>query len=245
MFNKPHGYGKYTNPAPRPKTPTEDAEDTLLASPSKSSTTSSFSPSTPKDEKTSKPENDKSDRKSKQGQKSTVSKDPENKPRASDNDDEPEITLPISKKDLLRMVRVFTLGSHHESGCEIYSEEVEEFMQGVEILRILETPCAPHRTFHICENCPGGSCPLIDTLNPRKIVVRNVSGLSVPFPAMWKANSKQQQVKGAGLRPSHQDDVVHWHRRKLHERYLGQLTVRAVPPKGSSSRSWASSPEST
>lgn len=182
LFSKPHGYGRYTNPAPRPKTPHEDEK---ASSPVRKS---------PKDEPLLKINITENAKNVQKGPRASESQDVEGNLEAVDDDDNPAVTLPISKKDLLRLVRVFTLGSHHESGCGIYSKHVQEFMQGVEILRILETPCAPHRTFHICENCPGGSCPIVDALNPRKIVVRNVSGLEVPFPAMWKANSKTKEM---------------------------------------------------
>lgn len=213
LFSKPHGYGKYKNPAPRPKAPSK-ATTTPEASPSKSSTASSIGPKTPENAEVNrdggndiKGVGDGGEAKSTKGGKEDKDKD----------DDKLEISLPISKKDLLRCVRVLTLGSHHESACDIHCAQVLEYMQDVEILRIVETPCAPHRTFHICENCPGGSCPIIDALNPRKIVVRNVSGLPVPFPAMWKASTKTKEmvfvlptkmIAYTGIKVSCQDAVV-------------------------------------
>lgn len=222
LFNQPHGYGKYTNPAPRPEpaTPTKatSSGDTPGASPSKSSPASTPGPVTPKDEKDATlAGNSKAKKKSKNSKKSKSKKakktkatkvtrggepaegcgDNYNVDMDSDEDSDDELSgirLPISKQDLLRRVRVLTLGSHHESACGIHCDQVIKFMQNVEVLRIVETPCAPHRTFHICENVPGGSCPMIDALNPRKIVVRNVSGLAVPFPVGWKASDKTKEL---------------------------------------------------
>lgn len=212
LTNKPHSYGKYNNPIPSPQPATPKKKSATIntpdASPSKSSAVSTPGPATPesgkkpdaktpndnKAEEAQKSKNAKKNKKKKEAKKAKKA----NSKKAADgfgSDDEvANVLLPISKKDLLRCVRVLTLGCHHESACEIHSARVEEFMQGVEVLRVVESPCAPHRTFHICENIPGGSCPIIDALNPRKIVVRNISGLPVPFPPTWKANTKTKEM---------------------------------------------------
>lgn len=234
QFSKPHAFGKYTNPAPKPKTPTKAANKTPEASPSKSSTASSPSSTTPKDEKPVTPDNEGKKIKKNQTAKKTESDD---KPKVDSSDDKPEIKLPISKKDLLRMVRVLTLGGHHESACEIHAPQAEEFLQGVEILRIVETPCAPHRTFHICENIPGGSCPMIDALNPRKIVVRNVSGHPVPFHPMWKANDKTKET--VFILPT---KLMAYSGADVSSCDASELTDRAALPRSCSTPSTASSP---
>lgn len=235
MFNKPHRYGKYNNPAPRPKAPTTATNNTPSGSSSSLKAT--------KDDKEAKANDDGNNNVNKDTEKDlddTQIENSKDKSESVSDEEEPEITLPISKKELLGMVRVLTLGSHHESACEVFSTQVEKFMQGVEILRIVETPCAPHRTWYLCENCPGGSCPIVEALNPRKIVVRNVSGLQIPFPALWKANTKTKEM--VFVLPS---KMMAYTGADVSSLLSVKLTRRVAARQRSSSRpSWASSPKS-
>lgn len=108
--------------------------------------------------------------------------------------DGPEVQLPLSKRELLACVRVLTLGGHHESACAIYGPMATALLAGVEVLRVVETPHGAYETFHLCENVPGGSCPLVDAVRPRKLVVRNISGLPLPFPPLWEAAARTEEI---------------------------------------------------
>lgn len=183
----PHSYGKYTNPPPREandkdKDPAATAKSTQR-----------------KDQKGGKPGKTASDdgTTAMDGTKDSTNSKVKSKGTQSNNPvmpGEPKSTLPLSKRQLLAHVRILTVSTHHESACEIYAPHAAKYLVNLETLRIVETPNTPFQTFHICENIPGGSCPLIDGLAPRKLVVRNISGLPLPFPPLWTANPKTKEI---------------------------------------------------
>lgn len=202
LVNQPHHYGKYTNPAPRDFRPASATSPPGKPAPAKKPATLNKSAKLRK-LKTAK---SKPAKPSKSVKATNAERTPEASPSKSstasspgpktpeDSDDEPEIKLPISKKELFGYVRVLTLGGHHESACEIYAEQLEKYMTNLEVLRIVETPAHPFQTFALCENIPGGSCPFVDAVNPRKLVVRNVSGKPLPFPPLWELADRTKEV---------------------------------------------------
>lgn len=194
---RPHGYGKYTNPAPRAASANETAAAAEVSKP----------------KKTKGGNNKKKNKMKKKAQQNkAVKEDAATSPLDSKDSTsnkgkysvphsrkpvipgEPKSTLPLSKRQLLAHVRVLTLSGHHESACEGYAPHAAKYLVNLEILRVVEMPHTPFTTFHICENIPGGSCPLIDNLAPRKLVVRNISGLRLPFPPSWTANPKTKEI---------------------------------------------------
>lgn len=108
-------------------------------------------------------------------------------------------TLPFSKKELLSFVRVLTLGSHHASSCARFYVPFLKYMTNVEVFRIVDTPVYEAITALVCGNIPTDSvpkvpCPIISAINPRKLVLRNLSYKTIPFPPLWSLNDKTKEV---------------------------------------------------
>lgn len=181
----PHGYGKYTNPPPR-ESQAEGKKKKKGGNNKK---------------KNKKKKKAKDGKTTEEGMTAADAADTKDKAKGKARKSgevvppgEPESTLPLSKRQLLAHVRILTLGGHHESACEIYAPHAAKYLVNLETLRVVETPHNPFQTFHICENIPGGSCPMIDSLAPRKLVVRNISGLALPFDPLWVANPKTEEI---------------------------------------------------
>lgn len=102
--------------------------------------------------------------------------------------------LPISKKVLLSYVRVISIGSHHESACDSFGELLGEHITDLNVLRIVDTPVHWAFCAQMCEHIPQGQCALVTSIKPRKIVLRNIGGLHIPFPPKWSLHDKTKEV---------------------------------------------------
>lgn len=109
-------------------------------------------------------------------------------------------TLPLSKRELLSFVRVLTLGSHHSFSCAVWYTSFRKYVTNVEVFRIVDTPVHDGVTAPICSSpdsdtgVPETPCPIISAINPRKLVLRNLSHRSLPFPPLWSLNSNTKEV---------------------------------------------------
>lgn len=114
-------------------------------------------------------------------------------------DDSKKRGLPLSKKELLSFVRVLTLGSHHGNSCAVYYTPFRKYVTNVEVFRIVDTPVHEGVTVLVCcgipdDGVPQVPYPIISAINPRKVVLRNLSRLSLPFPPLWSLNSNTKEV---------------------------------------------------
>lgn len=119
--------------------------------------------------------------------------------RADGVDSAAHIGLPFSKQELLSFVRVLTLGSHKADICARFYVPFLKYTTNVEVFRIVDTPLHEAVTMPLCENMPVNNvpqhpCPITSAINPRKLVLRNLSHKTIPFPPLWSLNSNTKEV---------------------------------------------------
>lgn len=85
------------------------------------------------------------------------------------------------KRSLFKHTQVLTVGTHHTCFCDLFRESWATLFPNLRTLRI--APSKSDRPFELAHTCDSLSpCPLLTSLKPRKIVVRNLDGGGLPIP---------------------------------------------------------------
>jgi hypothetical protein len=96
------------------------------------------------------------------------------------------------KAPLLKLVRVLTITQHHSCLCKVYARHLKTLLPNLDTVRIATDPVSPG-SFQVRSLCDSGECPLLQAIQVRKIVLRNLDGGGLPLPTRdWASHHPTQ-----------------------------------------------------
>lgn len=103
------------------------------------------------------------------------------------------------KRLLLANTEVLTIGSHHSCACGLIADEWATLFPNLKTLRISPSKSdnVPFLLKHACDKLlSDGDCPLLTSLKPRKLVLRNVDGTGFynPRSSRWNIGGLETVV---------------------------------------------------